>query len=135
MLRSGARLLERSAHLPTLSRTGARHFQASAAPLFRVSAVAFAREPPSPDAPTQLILRALAADGAMTSAQLWEKLESTGKYPSKNIMKKSLDFLRSKQRVEVRPQTEGEKRMLKSPFVYMLGAKPKITPLEVATSA
>ena len=131
MLRSGARLLARAALPPTLRRTDAvRHFHASAASLFRASSVACARAPPRPDAPTQLILRALAAEGQMTTTQLWEKLESTGQYPSKNIMKKSLDFLRRHERIEVRPQTEGQKQLLKAPFLYTLGAKPRITPLE-----
>jgi len=76
-------------------------------------------------APTQIILRQLASGGPQTVHQLWDKVEVTGKFASKNIMKHSLDFLRRHSRVETKPQEAGNHKVN---FVYKLGEKPNIVP-------
>ena len=103
-------------------------FRASAVALFRATAApgAAMRSVP-PDAPTQIILRQLASGGPQTTAQIWETVQATGKFPSKNIMKHSLDFLRRKGRVECKPQEPDNRKVN---FVYSLGEKPKIVPVE-----
>lgn len=103
-------------------------FRSSAVALFRATASApAARHAVQPDAPTQIILRQLARDGPQTVQQIWDKVEPTGKFASKNIMKNSLDFLRRQKRVDVKPQ---DPKNHKINFVYSLGAKPEIVPLE-----
>eukprot|EP00802_Teleaulax_amphioxeia_P020848 Tamp_21151.p2 GENE.Tamp_21151~~Tamp_21151.p2 ORF type:complete len:121 (-),score=28.89 Tamp_21151:799-1134(-) len=107
-------------------------FRASAVALFRATTVPAARRVVPPDAPTQILLRQLGTGGPQTVQQLWESVEATGKFPSKNIMKHSLDFLRSKGRIEAKPQ---DPKNHKVNFVYTLGAKPEITPMEEAASS
>ena len=102
----------------------------------RRSACAAARMPAFWRARVCTCLRACAHTNApsrpQTVQQLWESVEATGKFPSKNIMKHSLDFLRSKGRIEAKPQ---DPKNHKVNFVYTLGAKPEITPMEEAVSS
>jgi hypothetical protein len=62
-----------------------------------------------------------------TVQQLWESVQTTGRFPSKNIMKHSLDFLRRKGRVQSEPQ---DPKNHKLNFTYRLGAKPQISTME-----
>jgi len=108
-------------------------FRASHVAFFRATAAApAARRSVPPDAPTQLILRQLARDGPQTVQQLWDKMEPSGSFPSKNIMKHSLDFLRRQNRIDVKPQDPSNHKVN---FVYALGAKPHIVPMERAGEA
>jgi hypothetical protein len=103
-------------------------FRSSAVALFRATTAAPAtRRTVQPDAPTQIILRQLARDGPQTVQQIWEKVEPSGRFQSKNIMKNSLDFLRRQKRVDVRPQ---DPKNHKINFVYSLGPKPEIVSLD-----
>ena len=62
-----------------------------------------------------------------TVQQLWESVQTTGRFPSKNIMKHSLDFLSRKGRVQSEPQ---DPKNHKLNFTYRLGAKPQISTME-----
>ena len=99
--------------------------------MLRGTAVSAARNVVAPDAPTQILLRQIARGGPQTVHQIWEQVEPTGKFASKNTMKQSLDFLRRHRRIEVRPQDPANHKIN---YVYTLGEKPQMVEEDDASS-
>eukprot|EP00961_Rhodomonas_salina_P202697 2734565-Rhodomonas_salina.4 len=103
-------------------------FRATAVTAFRSTGIVLARRAPSPDAPTQFILRTIESKQPATVEQIWSEVaeatvEGEKVFQSKRHMKRCIDFLREQQRVAAKPPTTGVN------FQYVLGRRPNIIPV------
>ena len=109
--------------------TAALALRATEALGFRASGVTLAKQIQDPNMPTQIILRSLERDGAQPSTELWQRVQSEPSIKSKVRLKTMLKWLKERQRVITRPSDSTDR---KAPYVYMLGKKPMIVPLNGA---
>mmetsp|Transcript_1241 Transcript_1241/g.2937 ORF Transcript_1241/g.2937 Transcript_1241/m.2937 type:complete len:121 (+) Transcript_1241:309-671(+) len=90
----------------------------------RRTAVLFKSLLPSPEAPTQLILKELLKKQPLTTEELWEKVKHNQElFPSKHRMKHCVKYLNREERIISKPL---DPKNPTGKFGFRLGNKPKI---------